>query len=148
MQAVVSAVLAALVVTGQVRVWQFIVLAVLDGLCVAFISPLTTTAIRGIVPPGQLHSAYAQEESRTHAAGLVGPPPGGLLYGLGRAVPFVVDAITYVAATLFYALAKVPRRPAAEGASDDSRAEGDGAARRCRGASAGCRRPARSRWPW
>ncbi|MER6511478.1 MFS transporter [Nonomuraea sp. NPDC001636] len=114
LQAVVSALLTALIITGQVQVWQFVTLAVLDGLCVAFIGPVQDTAVRGIVPSGQLHSAYAQEEARTHAAGLIGPPLGGLLYSLGRAVPFVVDTITFVAATLFYALAKVPRRPADE----------------------------------
>ncbi|NUW46322.1 MFS transporter [Nonomuraea rhodomycinica] len=112
LQAVVSALLAALVLTDQVQIWHFVTLAVLDALCAAFIEPVLGTAIRGIVPTSQLHSAYAQEESRTHAAGLVGPPLGGLLYSLGRAVPFVVDTITFLAATIFYALAKVPRRPA------------------------------------
>ncbi|MFF0868458.1 MFS transporter [Nonomuraea sp. NPDC003560] len=114
LQAVVSAVLAALVLTDQVQVWHFVTLAVLDALCAAFIEPVLGTAVRGIVPTSQLHSAYAQEESRTHAAGLAGPPLGGLLYGLGRAAPFVVDTITFLAATIFYALAKVPRRPANE----------------------------------
>ncbi|MEV3978051.1 MFS transporter [Nonomuraea sp. NPDC049758] len=112
LQAVVSALLAALVLTDQVQIWHFVTLAVLDALCAAFIEPVLGTAVRGIVPTSQLHSAYAQEESRTHAAGLAGPPLGGLLYGLGRAVPFVVDTITFLAATIFYALAKVPRRPA------------------------------------
>jgi MFS family permease len=112
LQAVVSALLAVLVLTGRAQSWHFVALAVLDGLCAAFIGPAQATAIRGIVPPGQLHAAYAQEEARTHAAGLIGPPLGGLLYGLGRAVPFVVDAVTFLAATLCYVLAKVPRRPA------------------------------------
>ncbi|GGK70445.1 MFS transporter [Planomonospora parontospora subsp. parontospora] len=110
-QAVVSALLAALILTGRAQAWHFVALAVIDGLCAAFIGPVQDTAIRGIVPPGQLHAAYAQEEARTHAAGLIGPPLGGLLYGLGRAVPFVVDAVTFLAATLCYVLAKVPRRP-------------------------------------
>ncbi|NUR90521.1 MAG: MFS transporter, partial [Nonomuraea sp.] len=113
-QAVGSALLTALIVTGQVRLWQFVTLAVLDGLCAAFIGPVQHAAVRGVVPSGQLHSAYAQEEARTHAAGLLGPPLGGLLYGLGRALPFVVDTITFLAATIFYVFAKVPRRPADE----------------------------------
>ncbi|MFC4062943.1 hypothetical protein ACFOWE_32075 [Planomonospora corallina] len=97
----------------------------LDGLCAAFIGPVQDTAIRGIVPAGQLHSAYAQEEARTHAAGLISPPIGSLLYCLGRAVPLVVDTVTFLAATalytvtflaatVLYTLAKVPRRPADE----------------------------------
>ncbi|WP_246080634.1 MFS transporter [Nonomuraea mesophila] len=111
LQAVVSALLAALILTDQVQIWHFVALAVLDALCAAFIEPVRDTAIRGIVPTSQLHGAYAQEESRTHAAGLIGPPLGGLLYGLGRAVPFLVETLTFLAATLFYTLAKVPRRP-------------------------------------
>ncbi|MEV5895798.1 MFS transporter [Nonomuraea fuscirosea] len=111
-QAAVSALLAVLILTGQVQIWHFVTLAVLDALCAAFIEPVRDTAIRGIVPASQLHSAYAQEESRTHAAGLIGPPLGGLLYTLGRAVPFLAETVTLVAAALFYALAKVPRRPA------------------------------------
>nr|BFE82900.1 hypothetical protein GCM10020093_055010 [Planobispora longispora] len=112
LQAAVSALLAALVLAGRAQAWHFVALAAFDGLCAAFTGPARDTAIRGIVPVGQLHTAYAQEEARTHAAGLIGPPLGGLLYGLGRAVPFVVDALTFLAATLCYALAKVPRRPA------------------------------------
>ncbi|GAT70185.1 MFS transporter [Planomonospora sphaerica] len=130
-QAVVSALLAALILTGRAQAWHFVALAVLDGLCAAFIGPVQDTAIRGIVPPGQLHTAYAQEEARTHAAGLIGPPLGGLLYGLGRAVPFVVDAVTFLAATLCYVLAKVPRRPADRpGTSPGKDGEGRRPARR------------------
>ncbi|GAA3165263.1 MFS transporter [Nonomuraea salmonea] len=130
LQAAVSALLAALILTDQVQVWHFVALAVLDGLCTAFIGPVQDTAIRGIVPPEQLHGAYAQEESRTHAAGLAGPPLGGLLYGLGRAVPFVVETFALLAATLFYALAKVPRRPStADDAADDDSGEGRGMGR-------------------
>ncbi|MEV0388222.1 hypothetical protein [Nonomuraea sp. NPDC050643] len=85
-----------LVTTGQVPVWQFVTLAVLDGLCAAFIGPLQDTAIRGIVPPGQLHSAYAQEEARTHAAVLGGAAAlvvlGGLL-GLTAAVAALSPAL-------------------------------------------------------
>ncbi|MEU8397677.1 MFS transporter [Nonomuraea sp. NPDC048892] len=112
LQAAVSALLALLILTGQAQIWHFVTLAVLDALCAAFIEPVRDTAIRGIVPASQLHSAYAQEESRTHAAGLIGPPLGGLLYTLGHAVPFLAEAVTLVAAAVFYALAKVPRRPA------------------------------------
>ncbi|MER5426339.1 MFS transporter [Streptosporangium roseum] len=39
LQAAVSALLAALVLTGQVHAWHFVVLAVLDGLCAAFVGP-------------------------------------------------------------------------------------------------------------
>lgn len=114
LQAVNSAALAVLIVSGQVRIWHFVLVAVIDGCCGAFVGPARTTAIRGIVPAEQLQSAYTQEEARSHAARLIGPPLGALLYGFGRAVPFVVDAVTFVVAVLCAVGAKVPRRPAAE----------------------------------
>ena len=88
---------AVLVVPGAALVLGHIfAVAVVNGVCDAFFGPARATAIRGVVPPEQLPTAYSQEEARTHAAGLVGPPLGGALYGLGRAFPFVVDLISYV----------------------------------------------------
>ncbi|GAA3601338.1 MFS transporter [Nonomuraea rosea] len=110
LQTVVAAALAVLILTGQVSVWHLIVLGMADGVCAAFIGPARTTAIRGVVPVVQLPSAFAQEEARGHAARLIGPPLGALLYGLGRAVPFLVDAVTFLVAMLCALFAKVPRR--------------------------------------
>jgi MFS family permease len=114
LQTVNSAVLTALITADQVQIWHFILLGVIDGLCTAFGGPALTTAVRGVVPVAQLHSAYAQEESRTHAARLLGPPLGGLLYGIGRAIPFVADTITFFVAVLCSIFARVPRRPPGE----------------------------------
>lgn len=112
LQLVSSGCLAVLIVTGQVQIWHLIVVGVIDGSCAAFAGPARTTAIRGVVPPAQLPRAYMQEESRNHAARLIGPPLSGLLYGWGRAIPFVVDTVTFLVAMLCSVLAKVPRRPA------------------------------------
>ncbi|MFI6736575.1 MFS transporter [Nonomuraea sp. NPDC050451] len=114
LQTVNAAVLAALIVGDRALVWHFVVTAVIDGGCAAFLRPTRTTAIRGVVPTEQLPNAYAQEQARLHAARLIGPPLGALLYGLGRAVPFVVDAVTFLVAALCAAGAKVPRRPKSE----------------------------------
>lgn len=113
-QVLAGAVLGALILADQVAIWHLVVAGMADGVCSAFAGPARTTAIRGVVPVEQLPSAYAQEEARNHAARLAGPPLGALLYGLGRAVPFVVDALTYLVALLCAVAAKVPRRPAAE----------------------------------
>jgi MFS family permease len=53
-------------------------------------------AIRRIVPTEQLPDAVARNEARDRAAGLAGAPLGGFLFGLGRAWPFVVDAVSYL----------------------------------------------------
>jgi hypothetical protein len=49
------------------------------------------------VPDGQLEQAWAATEARAYGASLVGPALGGVLFGLGRAVPFLVDAVSYAA---------------------------------------------------
>src|SRR5689334_1137821 len=110
-QAGAAAVLAVLILTGHPLMWMFLLLAVVDGGCTAFIGPARSVAVRGVVPPEQLRAAYTQEEARTHAAWLAGPPAGGLLYGLGQAVPFVVDAVTFLVSAVCTVFARVPRRP-------------------------------------
>ncbi len=47
-----------------------------------------------IVADGQLEEAWAATEARDYAASLAGPALGGLLFGLGRAVPFLADAVS------------------------------------------------------
>ncbi|GHH31698.1 MFS transporter [Lentzea cavernae] len=111
-QALAAAGLAAAILTGHAFVPVFIVLAVVDGVCTAFASPARTAAIQAVVPPDQLRTAYAQEEARGHAARVAGPPLGALLMAAGRAVPFVVDAITFAAAAVCAWFAKIPARAA------------------------------------
>jgi hypothetical protein len=93
-------------------VWPLVPLALVEGVAAAFAEPVRHISVRAVVPAGQLGSAYAQEESRTHAARLVGPPLGGLLFGVGPLVPFVVDAVSFAVALVTSTLARVPRRPA------------------------------------
>jgi MFS family permease len=44
--------------------------------------------------------ALARNEARREGAVLAGAPLGGALFGIGRALPFVVDALSYVASTI------------------------------------------------
>ncbi|WP_433496847.1 MFS transporter [Sphaerimonospora sp. CA-214678] len=104
------AALAVVVFIDRVELWHIVAVAVANGTADAFFRPARDTAIRTVVPAQQLSLAYAQEEARGHAASLAGPPLGGLLFGLGRVFPFVVDAITYLISLVAVALARVPRR--------------------------------------
>lgn len=80
--------------------------------------PAEAASIPRLVSKPQLSQAFAQNEARQYAASLAGPPLGGLLYGVGRAVPFLFDLITY--AVSFCAIAAIrgpidaqPEAPAA-----------------------------------
>jgi MFS family permease len=56
-------------------------------------------AMRRLVAPTQLGEAVALNESRSFGAMLAGPPVGGLLFALGRAIPFLAGALSYAAST-------------------------------------------------
>ncbi|MEY9872879.1 putative MFS family arabinose efflux permease [Streptacidiphilus sp. MAP12-33] len=68
--------------------------------------------VRAVVPPEQLTAALTQDELRVGLAELAGPPLGGFLYGLGRAVPFLFSAVGF-AISLVCALIVRPQQPTA-----------------------------------
>jgi MFS family permease len=67
--------------------------------------------VRAVVAPEQLTAALTQDELRVGLAELAGPPLGGFLYGLGRAVPFLFSALGF-AVSLVCALIVRPQQPA------------------------------------
>ncbi|MDR7276489.1 MFS transporter [Catenuloplanes atrovinosus] len=76
------------------------VAAFAQGLCFVFFGLAESAALPMIVPAGQVHRAIAQNEVRERGAALAGGPLGGLLFGLDRALPFAVDALSYAAASI------------------------------------------------
>jgi transmembrane secretion effector len=116
----VAVAVVAVVWSGPAQVWPLALLALVDGVAAAFAELARHVSVRAVVPDGQLRSAYTQEESRSHAARLAGPPLGGLLFGVGPVVPFLVDAASFAVALVASWLARVPRRPAARPAAPDA----------------------------
>ncbi len=96
-RAVLLAVLCVLIVLHLASWPVVLVVGVIDGGANAIFNPAVTAALPGIVPDGQLEQAWAATEGRAYAASLAGPALGGVLFGLGRAVPFLADAVSYVA---------------------------------------------------
>jgi MFS family permease len=96
-RAVLLAVLGILIV-AQLASWPVVlIVSLIEGGAGAIFDPAAAAALPGIVPDGQLEQAWAATEARTFGAGLAGPALGGVLFGLGRAVPFLADAVSYAA---------------------------------------------------
>jgi predicted MFS family arabinose efflux permease len=74
---------------------QIAVVAFVEGSLFVFFQLSEGAALPHVVPKEQLPTALAQNQAREQGAELVGQPLGGLLFGIGRLVPFVFDAVTY-----------------------------------------------------
>jgi MFS family permease len=92
----VLALLAVLVLLHLVTWPVVLAVAVIDGGANVLFNPSASAALPGVVADEQLERAWAATEARTYAAALAGPALGGFLFGLGRAVPFVADAVSYL----------------------------------------------------
>ncbi len=88
----------------------------LFGLERAFIAPATQSLAPNLVPKEDLPNAVAWNSSSWQAATILGPVAGGLLYGLGPAVPYSVALVFLLLASLLMAIMEKPtqRAPAKE----------------------------------
>lgn len=94
------AALAVALLAGLVSLWLIVLVAAVESAGYELFRFAERAALRNVVPAGQLGDALARNEARTHAAGLLGPALSGWLFAVGRAVPFVVNAVTYLVSVL------------------------------------------------
>lgn len=100
--------LAATILAGDAVFWQIPVVAFVEGAGSALFAAAQAGALRSVVPARQLPAAVATVTARNSMVIVGGPPLGGALFGLGRAVPFVVDAFSYGFSTLALLLMRTP----------------------------------------
>ena len=94
-------------------VWQLYIAAFIEGTFFVFFNIAEVAALPRVVPKQQLPQASAQNEAAFAAAHIVGPSLGTLLYqALGRAAPFVADALSYAASVVSLLLIRTPFRAA------------------------------------
>ncbi len=75
--------------------WPIPILALVEGIGDTFFTAAQAGAMRAVVPTPQLPAAVGVQEARSAVVNLAGPPIGGALFGVGRAVPFIADAASY-----------------------------------------------------
>lgn len=96
--AVLFLIAALLAGTGGLDLLVLIVIGILAGFTTTFIAITETAAIRPMVSTSQFGNATAVRLARRSAAGIIGPPLGGLLLTVGLAAPFTADGISYAVA--------------------------------------------------
>jgi hypothetical protein len=102
------AALGAAILLDRVALWQIVVVAFVEGTGSAVFAAAQTGALRAVVPLQQLPAAAGAQEARFAVARVGGPPLGGALFGLGRAVPFLFDAVSYGASIVALAAMRTP----------------------------------------
>ena len=98
--ATVLAVLATAVLTGNETYWLIVVVAFLDTTAAVVYRSGSSGAIKAVVPTPQLADASSVQMARMSTVRLVAPPIGGVLFGLTRGLPFLVDAVSYGFSTI------------------------------------------------
>jgi hypothetical protein len=91
--------LAATILLDRVAFWEVVAVAFVEGSGSAVFFGAQPGALRAVVPAHQLPAAAAAETGRQAVVWLTGPPVGGALFGLARALPFLVDALSYAFST-------------------------------------------------
>ncbi len=87
-------------VFGHLTLVQLYLVSLLEGSLYVFFDLAETASLPRIVPKEQLPAAISQNQVTFGITNLLGPPLGGVLYTLGRAVPFLVDAISYLVSVI------------------------------------------------
>src|ERR1051326_5216249 len=92
--------LVAAILLHRLAFWQIVLVSFCEGAGGVFFGVGRAGCFKSVVPKEQLAAAASTEEGRLSVVRLVGPPAGGALFGVGRAVPFLVDAVSYAVSTL------------------------------------------------
>jgi MFS family permease len=97
--------------TGHLSYSQLVLVAFVERTFSIFFAPAEAAALSRIVPAERMSQAVAQNDARENAAGIVGPPLGGVLFGVAQLAPFLVDAVSYLASLLTVTSLRTPLAP-------------------------------------
>src|SRR6266446_1877136 len=85
---------------GHLTIAQLYIVSLVEGTLFTFFNLAETACLPRVVSKEQLSTAVAQNMVIDSTSGLLGPSLGGALYSIGRAIPFLTDAISYAASVL------------------------------------------------
>jgi hypothetical protein len=100
--------LAVAILVDRVPFWAIVLVAFVEGAGAALFSAAAPGALRAVVPVRRLPDAAATQVGRDAAVRIAGPPLGGALFGLSRALPFVVDAASYALSSVALLAMRTP----------------------------------------
>jgi MFS family permease len=113
------ALLAVLILTGAVRIWEIVVIEAGFGAAQAFFQPAYSGLVPQTVPEALIQDAQALTETTANVAFLIGPAIATVLVlGIGAGEAFALDSATFVLSALL--LVRVHPRPRGEAVAQGS----------------------------
>ncbi len=100
--------LAAIVTVNGVHVAWAMLIALVGGACASLYGAAQAGALRTMLAPPDYPRAVATIEGRNAAVDLVGAPLGGILLGLGVAVPLIANAASFAVSALAISSLRTP----------------------------------------
>lgn len=96
LRALAIATIVAALAVDRLTLPQILLIGVIESTLSVAHGLAASAAVPNVVHPSQLTVALSRNEARERGAMMLGQPLGGLLFGIGRAVPFLFDALTYL----------------------------------------------------
>jgi MFS family permease len=79
---------------------QLYVVSVITGMLTTLFQTANTAALPNVVPPAQLPTALGATQSAVNSIRVFGAPLAGFVYAVGRAVPFLMNAVSFLVSGL------------------------------------------------
>ena len=98
----------ALLVWRRAAFWPVPLLAFVEGAGDTCFGACLGGVLRSVVPPAQLPAAISVQTGRTAVVGVAGSPVGGALFSAARALPFGIDAVSYLCSFLAVSAMRTP----------------------------------------
>lgn len=116
------AILVTLLVAGHLGLWPLLAVAFLLGVGEVLFDCASFAVLPSVVPADRLESANGTLfTTQTIGRDLVGQLLGGVLYQIGRAIPLIIDAVSFAVSALL--LTRLPAQRAARPAGDTTLGE-------------------------
>lgn len=108
---------------GVLTIGQIVVVSFIEGTLALFFGLAESSALPQVVSREQLPAAVAQQQAQYSVGGLLGPPLGGVLFGIAQLLPFLVDSASYAVSAIALRLIRRPLPGAAQAEGRSLRAE-------------------------
>jgi MFS family permease len=100
--------LAALVIAGSPRLWEFVALAVIIGSAESFFRPASTGLIPQTISPGHLQQANALMALTRSGSWIIGPALSGVIVSVaGPGAVFAIDGVTFLVSATYLSILRV-----------------------------------------